>query len=83
MGRPEEETGAHCYGHNKRSIGICLVGRKDFSPEQMLSLFAMVRGLRNKFKLEIENVHGHYEFDGNKTCPNLDMVQLRAEMIFK
>ena len=28
-GRREEEAGAHCLGHNARSIGVCYVGGLD------------------------------------------------------
>ena len=30
-GRPVSEIGAHVYGHNKKSIGICLIGDDVFS----------------------------------------------------
>lgn len=83
VGRPEHETGAHVRGHNSDSLGICLVGRRDFSPRQMDALFAMIWGLGHKHQLDpTEDVLGHYELDSGKTCPNLDMIKLRAETLF-
>ena len=39
-GRDRSEEGAHCMGHNKHSIGICLIGdgRVGFTREQYLAL---------------------------------------------
>lgn len=83
-GRTEQEIGAHVAGHNKNSIGICWVGRKHISKEQMKSLKALVQGLAHKYNLDVtEDVVGHYELDPNKSCPNLDMKLFRAELIFK
>ncbi|NVN89605.1 MAG: N-acetylmuramoyl-L-alanine amidase [Desulfuromonadales bacterium] len=33
-GRPPDETGAHVKDHNSTSIGICLIGKDRFTPEQ-------------------------------------------------
>ena len=83
-GRGDDEIGAHVKGHNSDSIGICWVGRKDISPEQLKSLKALVKGLCFKYNLDpTEHVLGHYELDSGKTCPNLDMIKFRAELIFK
>ena len=30
QGRDLQMIGAHCYGHNQDSVGICLAGRKKF-----------------------------------------------------
>lgn len=83
VGRPEAEVGAHARGHNSDSLGVSLVGRRDFSDEQMDALFAMMWGLCRKHELDpTEDVIGHYEVDDKKTCPNLDMVKVRAEVLF-
>lgn len=37
-GRSLEEVGAHVQGYNQRSIGICMVGTDQFSPEQWAAL---------------------------------------------
>lgn len=81
-GRPLEEIGAHCKGQNSDSIGICVIGRKKFDPVQIDVLYKKINDLRALYKIPIENVFGHYEFEPNKTCPNMDMVRLRAELLF-
>ena len=74
-GRNMAVPGAHCYGHNAASIGICLVGglgedgttaEANFTPEQWESLARLVRDLTRKFP--DAGVHGHNEFAA-KACP--------------
>lgn len=69
-GRPEYWEGAHAYGHNKDSIGICLIGTDSFSDEQMYRLSELVRNLKNKY-LPCEII-GHNEIS-NKICPGFDV----------
>jgi N-acetylmuramoyl-L-alanine amidase len=83
VGRPLSEIGAHAKGHNRASIGICWVGRREITPKQKSALKALVVRLKGLFSVDLEKVLGHYEVDGGKTCPNLDMVKFRAELIFK
>lgn len=74
-GRPISEIGAHVYGHNEKSIGICLIGTDTFSGRQLLALYRLVKKLEKDLgKLEI---YGHYEFNPNKTCPNMNANWLR------
>jgi len=82
-GRPDETTGAHAYGVNSRSIGICWVGINNISPEQEKSMIGLVNWLRGKYNVTIENVKGHKEaVKTKKTCPNINMNRFRAELIF-
>jgi N-acetylmuramoyl-L-alanine amidase len=83
VGRPLEETGAHVRGFNGDSIGIVWVGRKDPDDDQFRALKQIVRALMYKYEVDIDKIQGHYELDSNKTCPNLDMVKFRAELLFK
>ena len=71
------EKGAHAYGYNSDSIGICLVGKNKFSPNQIGKLIDLISDLMIKFKIESANVMGHYELDPKKTCPNIDMDAFR------
>ena len=80
-GRTVGMEGAHCYGHNRDSIGICLVGKKEFTNTQMLSLNALLKRLMAEYKLCPKDVYGHYEFEPGKTCPNLDMDLIRAGLL--
>lgn len=81
-GRPLEEAGAHVSGHNSTSIGIVWVGRKNISPGQMGRLLSLTRWLMQEFAVEPDQVFGHYELNPGKTCPNLDMNKVRAELLF-
>lgn len=56
-GRKEEEVGAHVYGHNKNSIGVCYIGGLDKSgkakdtrtPEQIYALKVLLYELKIKY----------------------------------
>ena len=82
-GRSLDIMGAHVRGHNSDSIGLCWIGLNDMTPKQLKSLKSTVKMLMIKYKLNIDDVFGHYEFDKNKTCPNIDMNIFRAELLFK
>ena len=82
-GRPEDKAGAHVRGHNHNSLAVCWVGNKEPSPMQWTALLRLCRELRTKHNIKIGNVFGHFELDPNKTCPNLNMDLVRAELIFK
>lgn len=78
-GRPVEEIGAHCLGHNAHSIGVCYVGglakngktSKDTrTPAQRAALLSLVKDLLLEFSGA--TVHGHREF-ANKDCPCFDV----------
>ena len=75
LGRPIEQIGAHCFGQNSRSIGICLIGNptyigesKVFTDEQMNSLRVLCHTLIIKELLPIDCVRGHNDFS-DKVCP--------------
>ncbi len=78
-GRPLEETGAHCKGHNSHSIGICYIGgvaadgrtpKDTRTPSQRIALEALVLLLRLRFPRA--TVHGHCEFAA-KACPSFNV----------
>lgn len=81
-GRPENEVGAHCYGHNWDSIGISWVGRNNIDYKQLNKTIELINRIRKTYSLDVDDVFGHYEFDKHKTCPNLYMVWIRAELLF-
>lgn len=80
-GRPESVIGAHCLGHNDRSIGVCYVGGLDAhgkpadtrTPQQRKALRDLVAELRRRFPGA--TVHGHREFAA-KACPCFDIADL-------
>ena len=82
-GRPDSEIGAHARGANTPSLGIVYVGTDSPTKEQEKSLINLCHYLCGKYEIEIHNVLGHCEaVKTSKTCPNLNMHWVRAEMIF-
>jgi len=73
-GRPLAQPGAHCEGHNRDSIGTCLVGRHGFAEGQIRALkyLHMVLGLQ----FPGLTVHGHRDFNPRKTCPNFEVAEV-------
>ena len=71
-GRPEYWMGAHAKGHNKKSIGICLIGTDDFSEDQWCSLKILVSKMICKY--QDAKVIGHNEVS-SKTCPGFDVQE--------
>lgn len=81
------EVGAHVQGHNSHTLGICWVGRNDCSGPQRSALLSLLVSLLMRLNLKPDAVKGHRELapESGKTCPNIDMEQLRSELqaIFK
>ena len=78
-GRPVEQIGAHCTGHNANSIGICYIGglaadnktpKDTRTPAQIQALRDLVGELKKKYPNA--TIHGHREF-ANKACPCFDV----------
>ena len=83
--RPVAEVGAHCKGHNSKSIGICYVGGlKNDMPadtrtlEQKESLHQLIQGLCITFP--IIKITGHDEYS-NKSCPCFDAKKEYSHLI--
>lgn len=86
-GRSLTEPGAHAYGVNRHSIGICLVGDGDRVPWTMAqrnSLLYVVERTCHQFSIPIRRVVGHREIERlgarhpnkepvttTKSCPGL------------
>lgn len=77
-GRPIEEVGAHCEGQNSDSIGICLIGRHHFSAKQLyVSLPSLLKDLFYGYRILAGQIYGHYEFNPQKSCPNIDIALIK------
>lgn len=78
-GRDLEKSGAHCIGYNDNSIGICLIGEKTFTYEQLVSLVGLLYEYMDKYNIPVANILGHYETEkaNGKTCPNFNMNKIR------
>lgn len=73
-GRPEYWSGAHVLGYNNVSIGVCLIGRDNFTDKQFRSLKKLILELKTKYKKA--KIVGHNSFDNTtKTCPNFDVSE--------
>ena len=79
IGRDIKKPGAHCLGYNSNSIGICMIGKKHFSKEQIIMTIELITDLMQIYNININNVLGHYETQkaNGKTCPNINMDILR------
>jgi N-acetylmuramoyl-L-alanine amidase len=80
LGRMLDEAGAHAYGFNDQSVGICLVGgvnragkaENNFTPAQFEELKAKLEELLVKFPKA--QIVGHRDLPGvKKDCPSFDV----------
>ena len=74
VGRTLDVIGAHCKGHNHDSIGTCLIGDTQFSPQQFESL----RRLHKSLQVLFPGIKAfpHNQFNPHKTCPNFDVKEV-------
>lgn len=83
-GRPEIFQGAHAFGYNRNSLGVCLIGNFNKtipSQNQFCSLYKLLRQKMVQYNISSANVFGHSELPNvNKTCPgnNIDMSIVRG-----
>lgn len=84
QGRPEEFVGAHCVGHNHRSVGVAYVGGLDEhgthpldsrTPRQRLALGVLLERLHHRYPQA--TLHGHREF-AKKACPCFDVQEYNS-----
>lgn len=79
QGRPLYWEGAHAWGHNRYSLGVCLVGRDDFTGAQWLALEGLLLAWNAQFP--DAEVVGHCDIDiSGKTCPNFNVRQWWADL---
>ena len=80
-GRPTYWQGAHVYGYNNKSLGVCLIGKSNFNNKQLNSLFKLL-----KFWAKIypnAEIVGHRDFPNTeKTCPNFNVKEWLKEKKF-
>lgn len=73
-GRPDYWQGAHVLGHNEISLGVCLIGRTNFTDLQFESLEHVLRLWRKTYPSAA--ICGHRDFSyTDKTCPNFDVAR--------
>ncbi|MGI0120094.1 N-acetylmuramoyl-L-alanine amidase [Zooshikella sp. RANM57] len=71
QGRPDYWEGAHVKAYNSTSLGVCLIGRDQFTDAQMQSLERVLQDWKAKYPNA--EVCGHSDLDTHKTCPNFDV----------
>lgn len=80
-GRDINVSGAHCTGHNSRSIGVCYIGgcgqdglspKDTRTPQQKEALLKLLRELRKLYPKA--RIRGHRDF-ANKACPSFDATK--------
>lgn len=80
-GRSTTEIGAHAYGYNLNSLGICMAGTRKFTAEQWLSLREAITTLKEKYPGA--KVLGHRDLPNvTKECPGFNVAMwLAAGMV--
>lgn len=81
-GRPLEKMGAHCLGHNRNSIGICMMGgmsedgkpENNFTPAQFTQLKNTI-GFLKEFYPDLKKVSGHRDY-AKRDCPCFDVKEV-------
>ena len=72
-GRPEYWVGAHVKGKNDVSLGVCLIGRDEFTDAQLHSLKKVLEIWKSKYSKA--KIIGHCNIGNtHKTCPNFDVI---------
>lgn len=69
-GRPKFWKGAHTFGHNDNSIGICMIGTDEYNIDQWMILSKLVNDIRADYPNA--KVRGHNEVS-NRSCPGFDV----------
>ena len=81
-----QRVGAHAYGHNRTSIGICMTGNFDVevpTNQQWTSFLRLSSYMLKLYNLQPSQVLGHRELIGvQKSCPGMqiDMDEVRSQL---
>ena len=74
LGRHTDEVGAHAAGYNHDSIGVCLIGTDEFSPEQIEALELYLQSVLAMYPNA--TVMGHKDLPGvKKSCPGFNVAK--------
>jgi N-acetylmuramoyl-L-alanine amidase len=80
-GRPHYWIGAHVKGYNRGSLGICLIGRDEFTDDQMTALRELLLEWMDLYPLA--EIIGHRDLDPHRTCPNFDVRSWCREVLLR
>lgn len=91
QGRNDAVQGAHAFGANAVSLGICLIGNFEINelPEIMQkSLIQTLATLCKRYKIPSKNIIGHYQVSkmfnapsGASGCPGKNVIKLLPKII--
>jgi N-acetylmuramoyl-L-alanine amidase len=80
----------HASNYNNRSIGVAITGLhrcsadddnfEVISKKKYKALIFLLAKLSNEFNINTDNIIGHTETGSPKSCPNLNMDQLRSDV---
>ena len=74
VGRPEYWIGAHTKGKNNESLGVCLIGKSNFTDAQYNALEKVLKEWIQKYPQA--EIKGHSQaIETKKTCPNFDVEE--------
>ena len=76
-GCAENKIGTHTSGFNKNSLGICFIGTDDFTEMQFTLLGKLYKQIKARWDIPVDRWFAHYQFNIEKSCPNIPIVLLR------
>ena len=82
-GRDVAAVGAHCYGYNRTSIGICICGnyeRDELCTEAFELLAERIAYYRNEYDIPAHRVYFHGEV-ATTLCPGRNITKIKTELI--
>ena len=82
-GRPESKDGAHAYGANQKSLGVCVVGnfeKETIAEKQISALVQVLVDWCKKYHLDETHIYGHYLVPGGKTTTSCPGKNLKAKL---
>ena len=82
-GNNENDMGAHAYGFNRDSLGVCLEGgldddlkpSGDYTDAQWSALKLLIIDISGRHGLNLSDFYGHNDVDKHKDCPCFDVKQ--------
>lgn len=82
--RPIEKEGAHCYGHNRNSIGIAYIGglergtkhpKDTMTKDMKMNMAQITARLLRAYELKPKDVKFHNEYNKSKACPCINKAE--------
>ena len=77
-GRPDYWTGAHARGNNDNSLGVCLIGKDEFTYEQFDALYYYLEDKIATYDILVDNIIPHSAVS-DKNCPGFDLEEFLVE----